>query len=128
MQRKELRAEVKKLDWRLEAEAADRREVEDKLNGEVAEVKRDLEDRIRQVGLAGVKVGRLRLVLAELRAELERQLELFKEHSSDLKRSKEQLAKAETRVQELEVRLDVLEGEKAEAEEQEYQAELKLES
>ena len=37
-QHKELEAEVKKLDWRLEAEAADRRDVECKLNAEVAEV------------------------------------------------------------------------------------------
>ena len=119
---------MKKLDRRLEAEAEDKREAEDNLNAEVEEVKRDLEDRIHEVGLAGVQVGRLRLELAELRAELERQMELVKENSSDLKRSKEQLVKAETRVQELLLRLHVLEGEKAKAEDQEYQAELKPES
>ena len=100
-------------------------EAEGALKTEVAELQGDLEDRIRQLGLAGDQIGLLRAELSELRAELEGQQEICREHSSALARSGEQLAGANsmvettvTRVGELEGRLVGLQEEKAGAEAQ----------
>ena len=112
--KEELMAEVEKLGARVEAEAADRQEVE-----------------VREVE----QMEKLRAELEVEQARLVGQLQLCREHSAALGRSKEEFAEANSRVAttvarvgELEGKLVVLEEEKAGAVARAQAAEVQLEA